>query len=311
MSYLSKHREGLVTTVLFHIILIIIFLSVGLFQPIPLLEDKGILVDFGMTDAGMGLNEPTPKESAPPKPSSGTEHINQPVSSAKPAPSKSQPEEEEQITTQDFENTAIIEEAKKKIEDQKRKERQEKQLIDKRQRDSLQKITNERIAEQNRIAQMRRQDSLKGVAEQASINQINSRAKNAFGVSGKGTDETSTGEGNTYTPGNQGSPDGSPGVKKYGKGGGEGVSYNLSGRSALSLAKPTYPGNNEGIIVVEVNVDKFGNVTKAVVGVKGSTSLDASLMEAARKAALSTRFNQNLDAPAFQTGTITYHFVLN
>jgi colicin import membrane protein len=273
------------------------------------------ILDFGFKpDEGMGLNEPTPKESAPAKPMKKEEPFHQPVSGKLPKAAPKQSEDKEEIVTQNYEQTVAIKEAKKKLDDQKRKVYLEKQLSDKRTRDSLQKMNNERITEQNHLAEIQRQDSLKKAAEQSKIDQINSRAKNAFGgVSGKGTDETSMGEGNTNKPGNQGSPDGAPGVKKYGTGVGTGnrISYNLSGRSALSLPKPSYPGNNEGIVVVEVNVDKYGNVTKANVGVKGSTSLDANLLEAARKAAFSTKFNINLDAPAFQTGTITYHFVLN
>jgi colicin import membrane protein len=303
VDYLNKHREGFILTLLFHLILLFILLRYGFFTPLPLPAEKGILIDFGMAEAGKGLTEPAPANVPKSQETPSVPAIK------KTAPVIKKSVESEKILTQDFEKTAAIE-AQRKQEEIKRKKQQ---VEDSRKRDSLQKINDERIAELNRLAEIRRQDSIKEAAKQASINQINSRAKNAFGTSGKGTDNSSTGEGTTYSPGNQGSPDGAPGVKKYGTGGGTGntPSYNLSGRNALSLPKPSYPGNIEGIVVVEVNVDKYGNVTKAIVGVKGSTSLDAYLMEAARKAALSTKFNQNLDAPAFQTGTITYHFVLN
>jgi len=45
-------------------------------------------------------------------------------------------------------------------------------------------------------------------------------------------------------------------------------------------------------------------------GYKGTNTLDESLLEAARKAALKARFNAKSDAAYTQTGTITYHFVL-
>ena len=64
-------------------------------------------------------------------------------------------------------------------------------------------------------------------------------------------------------------------------------------------------------MVVQVTVDKYGKVTKAEAGVRGSTSLDPGLLNAAKTAALSARFNEDKNAPAFQTGTITYKFVLN
>jgi len=301
VDYLNKHKEGIILTIILHLILLIVLLRFGFFTPLPLPAEKGILIDFGVTDQGMGQNEPTPKEAAPVQiPSESKPSIPKP----KPTPLA---KATEQIVTQDIEKTAAIEEQRK----QDAIKRQKQQLEDKRKRDSLQEINEERIAELNRLAEIRRQDSLRKAEENARIAQINSRAKNVFGTSGQGTDNSSTGEGATYKPGNQGSPDGTPGVKQYGKGGGEGVSYSLSGRSAQSLPKPNYPGNEEGVVVVEINVDKYGKVTKALSGVKGSTSLNPGLVEAARKAALSTSVNQKKDAPEFQTGTITYHFVLD
>jgi len=302
MDYFSKHKEGLVLTIILHLLLLFILLRSEFFTPLPLPEEKGVLIDFGTTMDGMGQNEPTPKEAAPPKvvkketpPPVPKQQPNQPTSA------------KEKVVTQDIEKTAALEEAKKR-EDQKR---QNQLTEDKRKRDSLQKINDERIAELNRLAEIRRQDSTRKAEENARISQINSRAKNVFGTSGQGTDNSSTGEGVTYKPGNQGSPDGTPGAKQYGTGGGEGISYNLSGRSARSLPKPNYPGNEEGVVVVQITVDKYGKVTDAKAGVKGTSTNNQGLWEAARKAAISTTFNQNLDAPAFQAGTITYRFVLN
>lgn len=310
MDYLNKHKEGLILTVLLHILLLFILLNFGFHTPLPLPEEKGILIDFGTSEVGMGISEPAPAMIPQSEVTPSVQAVK------KPTPVKKAPVAAEKIVTQDFEKTAAIE-AQRKQDDIKR---QKQQVEDKRIRDSLKVINDERIAELNRLAEIRRQDSLNEAAKQASINKINSRAKNAFGVSGQGTDPNSSGQGTAYKPGNQGSPDGVAGGgdgtgsglgNGQGNGRGTGISFSLSGRSALKLPKPTYPGNNEGIVVVEVNVDKYGTVTKANAGIRGSTSLEAGLLEAARKAALSTKFNQNLDAPAFQTGTITYHFVLD
>ena len=49
--------------------------------------------------------------------------------------------------------------------------------------------------------------------------------------------------------------------------------YDLAGRQARSLPKPKYDIQQEGIVVVEVTVDRNGNVTQAIPGVKGSTHL--------------------------------------
>jgi colicin import membrane protein len=89
----------------------------------------------------------------------------------------------------------------------------------------------------------------------------------------------------------------------------QGISISLSGRTPVALPKPEYHIQREGIVVVEVTVDKNGNVTNAVPGVRGSTTINDYLMTSAKNAALRAKFNV-IDAPAFQKGTITYHFML-
>ena len=91
---------------------------------------------------------------------------------------------------------------------------------------------------------------------------------------------------------------------------GHGISYNLNGRSALQLPQPDYPKQRGGRVVVKVLVNRNGAVVKAEPGEPGSTTFDQSLLEAAKKAALSTRFDVKSDAPEFQTGSITYIFQL-
>jgi TonB family protein len=107
---------------------------------------------------------------------------------------------------------------------------------------------------------------------------------------------------------------GTEGAPNYGPGGGTGdgkISYELGGRKAQSLPHPKYDIQKEGKVVVEVTVNQSGVVTKAVAGVKGSTTLDDNLLRVAREAALKATFDSNPDAPAIQIGTITYNFKLN
>ncbi|MDA3927649.1 MAG: hypothetical protein PF541_01730 [Prolixibacteraceae bacterium] len=345
MSYIKKHKEGLLLTILFHVGLLLILLKFGFFTALPLPEDKGVLVDFGVSDAGMGKIEPTIKPTPIPEqqPEETQEQVTPPPT---PETQPNLPEPEissgnEEVMTQDFEETAAIEAGKKKQEEEelKRKEearkkkeelekklkeekekqriqeiaRKEREAIEKRRKDSIQKIEDARLAEQRRIAEIKRQDSIRRAQEQAKIDAINKRAQNVFGGSSgsENSNSESEGQGATYESGNQGTATGSAGANKYGLGGGEGISYNMSGRSAESLPKPTYPGQEEGTVVVQVTVDKYGKVTKAEPGVKGTTTSDMSLRNAAKNAALTARFNEDSNAPAFQTGTITYRFVLN
>ncbi|WP_330442947.1 hypothetical protein [Flavobacterium sp. C4GT6] len=66
----------------------------------------------------------------------------------------------------------------------------------------------------------------------------------------------------------------------------------------------------QGIVVVEVHVDRSGKVIKAVPGVRGTTNNAACLLEMAKKAALETKFNGSNKAPEIQLGNISYDFRL-
>ena len=85
----------------------------------------------------------------------------------------------------------------------------------------------------------------------------------------------------------------------------------LKGRTVVgTLPKPQYTVQNSGTVVVDILVDRYGNVKSAVPGGAGTTVSDKTLWEAARKAALDTQFNVKIDAPLQQAGTITYIFRL-
>jgi len=308
MTLTNSQRTGLIGTVLFHAALIMFLLYMGFVVPNLPQQEEGFQVDFGNSETGLGLEEPS--AAMAPEAVAAEKRI---ASAAKPVTkphnaSKVQDQGDEDLVTQEYEKTvAINARAKKKIIDEKKAKFDEDQRIkvreEQQQRAEALEVQRQE-AEERRIAQ----------EKSAKIGAINSRAKNAFGGGKPDNGSQSTGQGNTYGPGNQGSPDGTPGTKQYGLGGGvgagKGISYNLSGRNAKSLPKPTFPGNESGIVVVEVTVDKFGKVTKALPGIQGSNTVNADLLEAAKKAALSASFNTDQNAAAFQKGTITYHFIL-
>ena len=85
----------------------------------------------------------------------------------------------------------------------------------------------------------------------------------------------------------------------------------VKGRNVIgSIPKPVYGTQAEGIVVVQVKVDQYGNVKEAVPGAEGTTVTDKTLWNAARNAAMKTTFNMDANAPAMQAGTITYIFKL-
>ncbi len=83
----------------------------------------------------------------------------------------------------------------------------------------------------------------------------------------------------------------------------------LTGRTVNgTLSRPSCTVNETGKVVVDIWVDNYGNVQKAVAGAEGTTVSDKNLWQAARSAALGVNFNMSEYAPAMQKGTITYHF---
>ncbi len=120
-------------------------------------------------------------------------------------------------------------------------------------------------------------------------------------------------EGITGQPGDQGKPNGLAGIKKYdGQGGkGNGTGYDLGGRGAKSLHRPNDDFSEEGIVVVDIWVNRSGQVTRAEVATKGTTLINSDMRQKAKQAALRSTFAADPDAPEEQHGTITYTFVIN
>ena len=122
------------------------------------------------------------------------------------------------------------------------------------------------------------------------------------------------GEGDDALAGDKGSPDGDPDAKAY-YGTGMGLdgdgNYRLGGRRALNKEKFVQDCNESGVVVVQIEVNRSGQVVRATPGVKGTTNNAACLMDPAKRAALATTFNSDSNAPATQVGTIIYNFKLS
>lgn len=86
------------------------------------------------------------------------------------------------------------------------------------------------------------------------------------------------------------------------------VSYNLKDRYARYLPIPVFKCEYGGKVVVTISVNRKGIVQKAEV-VEPQSHQDDCLRDVAVDAARRSRFNEKPEAPALQTGTITYNFV--
>lgn len=85
----------------------------------------------------------------------------------------------------------------------------------------------------------------------------------------------------------------------------------IAKRQLVNYVVPTYESITEGIVVVEILVDRYGNVIKAEPGAKGTTCANRELFEASKGAALESKFNEDLTAPELQKGYMTYRFTLH
>ncbi len=119
---------------------------------------------------------------------------------------------------------------------------------------------------------------------------------------GKGDDDGSGNQGNE-----NGQIDGSGAVQ------GDGVGFSLAGRGLIGRPKLTENPKEEGIVVLEVYVDRNGkvlrtkrNYQKSKVSGQGHT-----LFALAEAAAMTAKFSVKNDAPPEQKGEMTFRFELN
>ncbi len=88
------------------------------------------------------------------------------------------------------------------------------------------------------------------------------------------------------------------------------VSFSLTNplRTAAYLFVPAYQCEGGGRVVVDITVDRNGDVIAADVN-QGRSSNDYCMTTTALEAARKSRFNVNPSAPTKQNGTITYIFI--
>ncbi|WP_419699377.1 energy transducer TonB [Mucilaginibacter sp. NFX135] len=128
---------------------------------------------------------------------------------------------------------------------------------------------------------------------------------------GKATTGTGEGDGTGSTPGNQGKPTGTTLTNNYnGTGSGNGGSLNLQSRNFVS--KPNVDDGNRftGKVVIDIQVDKAGNVTYAKAG-RGTTISDYNLIQKCEDAVRNSRISPAENAPDTQKGAVVFVFKVN
>ena len=271
-----KRKSAAITSAIMCLLLIAIFFVGMKYLDPP--EEYGIAVNFGTSDFGMGDLQPTePLKSAPQEVKEQEDEVVQ--EQVTPSTTKNT----EEVITQDIEDALAI---KKQVEA--KKEADEVARLEKIKQDAIAKQKAEEAAKRKNL------DALIG------------------GVSNSNGTATG-GEGNDNAAGDKGKVTGDPNAGGYyGNGGnGSGGDYYLKNREPKYRPKPDYICDEEGLVVVQIEVDVNGRVTKATAGVKGSTTTAACLLSQAKEAALKTTWQPDSKAPSKQVGTIKYRFSLS
>lgn len=131
-------------------------------------------------------------------------------------------------------------------------------------------------------------------------------------INGPKSDGKATGsEGNDNNlPGDKGSQNGDPYANSYyGSGGGTGGGrgWGLNGRKLSSTGKETQKCNEYGTVVVQITVNRNGDVIAAKY-TKGTTNTNSCLIEPAIATAKKYKWQPDANAPEKQIGFITVNF---
>ena len=293
MKYLeTKHERNSakITTLIVMILLLLLFVVGPPYMDPPI--EYGVAVNFGNSSVGSGNVQPKKPIKSEPR------EIEKPVEEEVSKPNEVKPESSSSESTKSEDVLTQAEEEAIAIKNQKEAEQNAKIEADKKAKaeaDAKAKAEADRIAKQKaeQDAKKKKLDALIG------------------GVSKSEGSETG-GEGNDNVPGDKGQLDGDPYAPSYfgdpGSGSG-GKGYGLGGRGRATFEKVIPNCQEEGRVVVEIHVNRNGNVIKAIPGKRGTTG-ESCLFEAAKKTALSHKWPADSKAPQTQIGWVEVNFSL-
>ncbi|MGV6845974.1 MAG: energy transducer TonB [Lutibacter sp.] len=272
----SEKRKSILLTFSILIVLVISIFFIGLSYYDPPIE-YGIAINFGNNNQGKGFKQPKPSRTKTNNISPNNTKAQQPKKSI------STPIENQTVITQNNQDAIAIKNEQERL-------RNEAEIA-KQKKEKEQELARKKAEEE---AKKKNIDAMFGGINKAKGNEGNS----------KGDDQLN---------GNKGNLNGNPNENNYygNNGSGGNGDYNLGNRKPLNKPKPDYLCNEEGLVIVRIEVDVNGNVLNAVGGVKGSTNTASCLVSQAEKAALKTKWQPDQNAPSKQFGTIKYRFTIS
>jgi hypothetical protein len=305
-NIIKDHLYGIAGTLLFHGLLLVLFITIVFRTPIPPWPEEG----GGGGGSGLEINLGTGDEGTGPDlyaqvsiPSFENRKSSQPVIPAQQEEIKGKKAEADNILTQETEEAPTVPSTPAS------KSKKPKQDVVVNQPPQITKVQ-QPVVNQNALYKKRAatNDGTTGKPGNQGRADGTPGAGNYGGTgTGKGTG-SGPGTGPGIGPGSGGGTGGGIGGG-IGSGRGGGASYDLTGRSARNLPKPEYNSAEQGKVVVSIWVNPAGQVVKALSGAKGTTISDISLRKLAENAARRATFSPDANAAEEQRGTITYIFV--
>ncbi len=281
-SDITIRNKSLALTLLVHAIIFLILLYAVLTTPVPPLSGgQGVIVNIGYVDAATGEEQPMSENIT-------TDPV---VEKVKPVTQT----EENKIATQDMEESAVIpvKEKKKEVKTAVKETKPVVKLPEKVKVEVYKPVVDPRALYKGKTSNSKSQGTAtNGAGDQGSP--TGDPFSHEYGKPGSGN---GNGEGNGTGTGT-------------GDGSAPGISFSLSGRSMVRLPKVTDTSQDQGKVVIDVVVDKYGTVVTATGPGRGSTTTSTNLVRKAKEAALKTKFSNSPEGVEEQHGTITFVFIL-
>lgn len=274
MKRIDSHIYASVGTVVCLLLLLLLLFKLSMTAPV-MEEEEGIVVTFGTAEDGGGMPDATPVDAI-----TQVEQIPAPAAPEKPS--------NNDLMVQDDEESLAL--AKQREEESRRKALEEELIRQRREAEA--KAEAERVAKEKALAEQR-------AKEQEAIDKANQLAA-LFGNAGT----TEGGNGDNASASSSGVK-GNPVGKGFGESNGN--TWHLAGRDVKSLPKPSDNFNQQGRVIVNIRVDKAGNVVSATVG-DGTTVSDRPTQQLALSAARQAKFTEG---DSEQIGSIVYNFKIN
>jgi len=296
MEERKEKIRGVIGSIVFHMVLLLLLVLLGFSTPLPLPGEEGVEVSLGNDDGGFNNSTIDLPQKATPVEKENQDELTEETEEPAPQEQKANTEDtkDQYITDNNEENPSLNElKPEKELSELKEKENNSENIV----KDNKTPVTDTEVKETLKEQTTEKPRSTKHIY-----------------TGPKQTDEgDERPEGDTDKPGSGGIPEGKPGIEnKTGKGGaGNGISYDLGGRGAKSIPIPPNNTAEIGYIVVSIKVDRNGKVTWAKAGVKGTTISDLELQNLVERYARQAEFNPaTTETPEIQMGSITYKFVV-